>query len=68
MGSRAQRLEVHLLPWVLVPPNDDAWVVSIYEKQGLFWIFVSEEPVKEAGSLYIPLYDDCLHTSPRMLD
>lgn len=32
--SRMQLLEVDFFPWILIPPNDDAWVVTIQQKEG----------------------------------
>ena len=43
-ASFACRAQVDLLPWVLVPAYEDAWVVAVEEQEWLLWTFVTEEP------------------------
>lgn len=42
--SRAQRLKIYLLPWILVPAYYDTRFIAIYEQQWFFRFFVPEQP------------------------
>jgi hypothetical protein len=42
---------VDLLPWILIPTNDDTWCVSIDKEQGIIVRFMSEEPCEYQGEL-----------------